>query len=106
MVFVDEGDVVGDRALHTGIVHRDHAAGLHGGECPGYRGLRAKQRHPHEPAAPAVRRSAGPPVVMVIVDETTRVRAFLGDATELRQVGLVTGEDVTAIGPPDGNRPV
>lgn len=97
-----KADVVGHRPLYTEIVHRAHAAGLHGASVSGIVGFgRGSAIHTNR-----LRHLSGDlPVAMVIVDEATHVRAFLGEATELRQTGLATVEDVTVVGTPGGNRP-
>jgi uncharacterized protein len=102
-VFVGEGDVVGHRPLYTEIVHRAHAAGLRGASV--FRGIEGFGRGSSIHTSRLLDLSGDLPVAVVIVDDATHVRAFLDEAAELLQTGLITVEDVTVVGPPGGNRP-
>jgi uncharacterized protein len=102
-VLVGEGDLVGHRPVYTEIVHRAHAAGLRGASV--FRGIEGFGRGSSIHTNRLLDLSGDLPVAVVIVDDATRVRAFLDEAAELLQTGLITVEDVTVVGPPGGNRP-
>ncbi len=102
-VFVGEGDVIGHRPLYTEIVRRAHAAGLRGASV--FRGIEGFGRGSTIHTNRLLDLSGDLPVVVVIVDDAARVRAFMDDAQELWQTGLVTVEDVAVVGPPAEDRP-
>jgi uncharacterized protein len=102
-VLVGEGDVVGHPPLHPEMVHRAHAAGLRGASV--FRRIEGSGRGSAVSTNRLLDLSGDLPVVVVIVDEATRVRALLDGATEPWQTDLVTVEDVPVVGPPGGNRP-
>jgi PII-like signaling protein len=94
-VIVGEGDRVGHRPLYTEIVHRAHAAGLAGASVVrGCEGFGASSRiH----TSRLVSLSEDLPVIVVIVDEPGKVRAFLPELEELVQEGLVVVDEVEVV---------
>lgn len=102
-VFVGEGDVIGHRPLYAEIVRRAHAAGLRGASV--FRGIEGFGQGSSIHTNRLLDLSGDLPVAVVIVDDAARVRAFMDEAAELWQTGLVTVEDVTVVGPTGGDRP-
>jgi PII-like signaling protein len=94
-VFIGEDDRYHHRPLSTEIVHRAHAAGLAGASVVrGCEGFGASSRiH----TARLVSLSEDLPVIVIIVDEPAKVRAFLPQLEELVQEGLVVVDEVEVV---------
>jgi PII-like signaling protein len=91
-VFVGESDQYGHKPLYTEIVHRAHRAGLAGASV--FRGIEGYGASSHIHTARLVSLSEDLPLLIVIVDEEPRVRAFLPQLDELVTEGLVIVEPV------------
>ncbi len=94
-VFIGEDDRYHHRPLSTEIVHRAHAAGLAGASVVrGCEGFGASSRiH----TSRLVSLSEDLPVLVIIVDEPAKVRAFLPQLEELVQEGLVVVDEVEVV---------
>jgi PII-like signaling protein len=94
-VFIGEDDRYHHRPLFTEIVHRAHAAGLAGASVVrGHEGFGASSRiH----TSRLVSLSEDLPVIVIIVDEPGKVRAFLPQLEELVQEGLVVVDEVEVV---------
>lgn len=94
-VFVGEDDTWHHRPLYQEIVRRARQAGLAGATVlHGIEGYGASSRiH----TARLLDLSEGLPVVVVIVDEPDRVRAFLPELDELVTEGLAILDDVEVV---------
>jgi PII-like signaling protein len=94
-VYLGEADQWHHRPVYTEIVHRAHAAGLAGAAVVrGFEGFGASH-HIHTTRMLSV--SEHLPVIVVIVDEEDRIRAFLPELDELVTRGLVTVEPVEVV---------
>ena len=94
-VYLGEADQWHHRPVYTEIVHRAHAAGLAGAAVfRGFEGFGASH-HIHTTRMLSV--SEHLPVMVVIVDEEDRIRAFLPQLDELVLRGLVTVEPVEVV---------
>jgi PII-like signaling protein len=94
-IFIGESDRWHHRPLYTEIVHRAHAAGLAGASVVrGCEGFGASSRiH----TSRLVSLSEDLPVIVIIVDEPAKVRAFLPQLEELVQEGLVVVDEVEVV---------
>lgn len=94
-IYTDENALVGDRSLIDVIVHRARNAHLAGATVlRGRKGFGESARlHEHRPFA----LSDNLPVVVEIVDEEARLRAFLAALDDLQDIGLVTFEKVEVV---------
>ena len=94
-VFIGEDDRYHHRALSTEIVHRAHAAGLAGASVlRGYEGFGASSRiH----TSRLVSLSEDLPIIVIIIDEPGKVRAFLPQLEELVEEGLVVVDEVEVV---------
>jgi PII-like signaling protein len=94
-VFIGEDDRYHHRPLSTEIVHRAHAAGLAGASVVrGCEGFGASSRiH----TSRLVSLSEDLPVLVIIVDEPAKIRAFLPQLEELVQEGLVVVDEVEVV---------
>ncbi len=94
-VFFGEADSWHHRPLYAEIVHRAHKAGLAGASVfRGIAGFGASSRMHH----PELRRLGQEcPIVIVIVDSTGRIRAFLPQLDELVAEGAVIIDPVEVI---------
>ena len=101
-VLVGEGDVVGHKPLYTEIVHRAHEAGLRGASV--FRGIEGFGRGNDIHTNRLLDLSGDLPVAVVIIDAAERIRAFLRDAAELWETGLVVLDEVTVVTPPGEGR--
>ncbi len=91
-VFVDENDQFGHHPLYTEIVQRARRAGLAGATVlRGVEGFGASTVI-HEPHALPLGEAL--PVVIVIVDQPERIRAFLPQLDKLIAEGLIVREPV------------
>jgi uncharacterized protein len=94
-VFIGEDDRYHHRPLFTEIVHRAHAAGLAGASVVrGCEGFGASSRiH----TSRLVSLSEDLPVIVIIIDEPAKIRAFLPQLEELVQEGLVVVDEVEVV---------
>jgi PII-like signaling protein len=102
-VFVEESRQAQHRPVYAEIIRRAHAAGLAGASAfRGFEGFGASSRiH----TSRLLSLSEDLPVAVVIVDEESRVRAFLPKLAELVPDGLVVLDEVEVVrptGPLDG----
>ncbi|GAB2997619.1 DUF190 domain-containing protein [Amycolatopsis acidiphila] len=91
-IFVGESDLWHHKPLCSEIVHRAHAAGLAGATV--LRGTEGFGASNHIHTTRILSLSDDLPVVIVIVDEAAKVRAFLPQLDELVTEGLVILDDV------------
>ncbi|MFG3495897.1 DUF190 domain-containing protein [Streptomyces sp. NPDC047928] len=86
-IFIGESDQWRHRPLYSEIVHRAHAAGLAGASV--FRGVEGFGASSLIHTSRLLSLSEDLPVAIVIVDEETRIRAFLPQLDELVGEGLV-----------------
>ncbi|WP_431908913.1 DUF190 domain-containing protein [Amycolatopsis thermoflava] len=94
-IFVGETDLWHHKPLFTEIVHRAHAAGLAGATV--LRGIEGYGASNHVHTTRILSLSDDLPVVILIVDDETRIREFLPTLDELIGEGLVIVEPVEVI---------
>ena len=94
-VFVGESDQWHHKPLYTEIVHRAHAAGIAGATV--LRGVEGYGASSHIHTTRILSLSEDLPVLVVIVDEAERVRAFLPQLEELVYEGLVIVDEVQVV---------
>jgi uncharacterized protein len=94
-IFLGESDQHGHKPLYTEIVERAHDAGLAGATVVrGFEGFGASSRiH----TARILRLSEDLPVIVIIVDRTERIDAFLPTLDDLTSEGLVVRESVEIV---------
>jgi PII-like signaling protein len=97
-MLMGEGDTAGHKPLYAEIVRRAHAAGLHGASV--FRGIEGFGRASAIHTDRLLDLSGELPVAVVIVDEASRIQAFLAGLADLWPTGPVTVEDVALIGAP------
>ena len=94
-IVVGESDSWHHHALYVEIVHRAHKAGLAGASV--FRGIEGYGANSVIHTPHLFRLSDDLPILIVIVDEADRVRAFLPELDALAINGLVTLDEVTHI---------
>lgn len=94
-VIVGESDQHHHRPLYTEIVHRAHAAGLAGATA--LRGIEGYGASNHIHTTRLLSLSDDLPVVVVVVDEEAKIRAFLPELDELVAEGLVILDPVEVV---------
>lgn len=94
-IFIGENDRHHHMPLYTEIVHRAHAAGLAGATV--LRGLEGYGASRHIHTTRILSLSEDLPVVIVIVDTSERIDAFLPALDELITEGLVVREPVEVV---------
>lgn len=94
-IFIGESDLWHRKPLYSEIVHRAHAAGLAGASV--LRGIEGFGASSLIHTQRLLSLSEDLPVVIVIVDEESRVRAFLPQLDELVSEGLVILDDCEVI---------
>ncbi len=94
-IFLGESDQHGHKPLYSEIVERAHDAGLAGATVVrGFEGFGASSRiH----TARILRLSEDLPVIVIIVDRTERIDAFLPTLDDLISEGLVVRESVEIV---------
>ena len=102
-VFVGEDDTWHHRPVYSELVVRAREAGMAGATV--LRGMESYGRRSLVHTSRLVSLSNDLPVMVVIVDEESKVRRFLVDVQELVSAGLVTVEPVEVVryvgSPPD-----
>jgi uncharacterized protein len=94
-VFIGENDQFHHRPLYTEIVHRAHKAGLAGATVlRGYEGFGASSRI-HTSRILSLTEDL--PTVILIVDKSERIRAFLPQVEELVTEGLIILDEVEVV---------
>ena len=94
-VFIGENDQFHHRPLYTEIVHRAHKAGLAGATVlRGYEGYGASSRI-HTSRILSLTEDL--PTVILIVDTSERIRAFLPQVEELVTEGLIILDEVEVV---------
>jgi PII-like signaling protein len=94
-IFVDETDTWHGRPLYTELVHRAHAAGLAGATV--LRGIEGYGASSRIHTARLLSLNEALPVLVILVDQEERIRAFLPQVSELVSDGLVTVDGVEVI---------
>ena len=94
-VFVGEADRFHHRPLYAEIVHRAHQAGLAGATV--LRGVEGYGASSHIHTTRILSLTEDLPLVIVIVDDAERVRAFLPQLDEIVEEGLVMIDEVEVI---------
>jgi PII-like signaling protein len=94
-IFVGETDQHNHRPLYTEIVERAHEAGLAGATV--LRGIEGFGASSHIHTTRILRLSEDLPVVIVIVDTTERIDAFLPELDDLISEGLVVREEIDVV---------
>lgn len=94
-LYTDEDAMSGDRSLFEEIVKRARGAGLAGATVLRGRMGYGASAHLHQQRPFDL--SQNLPVVIELVDEEARLRAFLETLTDLHDVGLVTLEKVEVL---------
>jgi len=92
-IVVGESDVWHHHALYAEIVQRAHKAGLAGASV--FRGIEGFGANSVIHTPHLFRLSDDLPILIVIVDDAERVRAFLPELDALTINGLVTLDEVT-----------
>lgn len=94
-IFVGENDTWRHRPLYSEIVHRAHKAGLAGASV--FRGVEGFGASSLIHTTRLLSLSEDLPVAVIIVDDETRIRAFLPQLDELVAEGLVILDEVEVI---------
>jgi PII-like signaling protein len=100
-IFVGESDRWGYQPLYTAIVQAARKMGLNGATV--FKGIEGYGGHSIVHAARVFDLSSDLPVLIEIVDNEERVRAFLPQLDEMVKEGLVTLETVEIIAYRDGS---
>ena len=94
-IFVGESDRCGHQPCYSAIVQAARRAGLRGASV--FRGIEGYGGHSVVHAARILEISADLPVLIEIVDEEAKIRAFLPTIDDMIREGLVTLETVEII---------
>ena len=94
-IYTEEGKMNGHRPLYEDIVMKARAAKLAGATV--LRGPMGFGLHAVVHTAKILDLSAKLPLVIEIVDEEPKIRAFLGQMDTMRDLGLVTLEKVEVV---------
>ena len=101
-LYTDEGARHGDQSLVDLVVHRAQREGLAGATAlRGRIGFGGRRGSMHEHHAFGI--DDNMPMVIEIVDEEARLRAFLPKLSDLRNIGLATLERVELVSIPVGS---
>jgi uncharacterized protein len=91
-IFVGDTDQWHHRPLYHEIVHRAHKAGLAGASV--FRGMEGYGASTHIHTTRLLSLAEDLPLIIIIVDDEARIRAFLPELDELIDEGLVILDDV------------
>lgn len=94
-VIVGEDDVFAHRPVYTEVVIRAREAGLAGATV--VRGIESYGRRSIVHTSRLVSLSNDLPVVVTIIDEDAKIRAFLAQITDVVRGGIITLEDVAVV---------
>lgn len=94
-ILVGETDQFHHRPLYNEIVHRAHRTGLAGATV--LRGIEGYGASTHIHTSRILSLTEDLPIVIVIVDDADRVRAFLPQLDEIVQEGMVMIDEVEVI---------
>jgi PII-like signaling protein len=94
-IFIDESDQWHHKPLYTEIVHRAHKTGLAGASV--IRGIEGYGATSRIHTSHSFRLGEDLPLLILIVDDAERVRAFLPQLDQLDVAGLVVLDEVDAI---------
>jgi len=94
-IFIGETDQFHHRPLYNEIVQRAHRAGLAGATV--LRGIEGYGASTHIHTTRILSMTEDLPLVIVIVDDTERIRAFLPQLDEIVAEGLVMIDEVEVI---------
>jgi PII-like signaling protein len=94
-IFIGESDHYHHHPLYTEIVHRAHKVGLAGVTV--LRGIEGYGASTHIHTTRVLSLNEELPLVIVIVDDAERVRAFLPQLDEIVAEGLVIIDDVEVV---------
>ena len=94
-IFIGENDQFHHRPLYNEIVHRAHQAGLAGATV--LRGIEGYGASTHIHTTRILSLTEDLPLVVVIVDDAARIRAFLPQLDEIVAEGLVMIDEVEVI---------
>lgn len=94
-IYIGETDQYHHKPLYTEIVHRAHQMGLAGATV--VRGIEGFGASSHIHTTRILSLSEDLPVVIVIVDETERIDAFIPVLDELITEGLVVREHIEIV---------
>jgi PII-like signaling protein len=94
-VIVGEDEVYAHRPVYSELVVRARESGLAGATV--VRGIESFGRRSIVHTSRLVSLSNDLPVVVTIIDEDTKIRAFLPTVTEIVTGGIVTVEDVAVV---------
>nr|WP_246508632.1 DUF190 domain-containing protein [Actinocrinis puniceicyclus] len=94
-IFVGETDQFHHHPVYTEIVHRAHKAGLAGATV--LRGIEGYGASTHIHTTRILSLTEDLPLVIVIVDDAERIRAFLPQLDEIVDEGLVMIDEVDVI---------
>jgi PII-like signaling protein len=94
-IYTDEQSRAGHKSLFEAIVSRARESGLSGATV--LRGPMGFGRSHHIQNASILNLSANLPVVVEIVDEEQKLRAFFRELENMRDIGLVTLEKVEVL---------
>jgi PII-like signaling protein len=94
-IFIGESDRYRHHALYTEIVHRAHKAGLAGATV--LRGIEGYGASTHIHTTRILSLNEDLPLVIVIVDDEERIRAFVPQLDEIVAEGLVMIDEVEVI---------
>ena len=91
-IFIDEDDRVDGRPAHLAIVDAMAAFGFCGATV--LKGIEGFGRSGRLRAARAVDQGTGLPVLIELIDDETRIAAFLPQLEQIMQGGLITLESI------------
>ena len=91
-VYIGERDKHGHEPLHTALIEAARRAGLAGATV--YKGIEGFGAHSVVHAARVIDMSSDLPILIEIIDETEKIRAFMPALTAMIDDGLVTADPV------------
>jgi PII-like signaling protein len=94
-IFIGEGDTWHHKPLYSEIVHRAHQAGLAGATV--IRGIEGYGATSHIHTTHVLQLSEDLPLLIIIIDEDSRIREFVRQLDELCISGLVALDEIEGI---------